>query len=411
MTGVRCLHPAWRVAIFLWALALLGVTGRVLVSPLTSQSVVPIYLQASHRWLQGQDLYAPYYLRDQPDVYRYPPGFAACFVPFTAMPPRGAAVVWRLLSAGVFLTGLGLWTRHGLGLCSVGQAAVFALAAPLVLPSLNNGQANLILIGLLLHGMVAAIQNRNGWAGACLAVATSIKLYPAVVVLLLASAGRWRVLLVSGIASAALAVVPFLLMPWTAAEHYRQFVHAEQVENRRHGDYQDPPRDLYWVLRTYAVAPSDEVYTGIVIAAGIGMATLVAATARRGGDPRLATVLAFDLGCVWMTVFGPATEPVTYTLLAPTAAATVVLAWPSPSRLRFAMALAGYLLLLTPVVRDFFPGGRTFHALGPHPIGGLLILTTQVATVVVVLLTPGPTRETVAATHGRWPRFSRHPCS
>ena len=74
-----------------------------------------------------------------------------------------------------------------------------------------------------------------------------------------------------------------------------------------------------------------------------------------------------------MTVLGPATEPATYTLLAATAAAAVVLAW--PSRLRYT-ALAGYLLLLAPVVRDFFPNGRAFHELGPQPLGGLLILGT-----------------------------------
>jgi hypothetical protein len=381
--------PIWRWAILVWTVAILGVLGRVALAPLTSQSVVPIYLAAAHRWATGHNLYAPYFLRDQADVYRYPPAFAACFFPFTTMPPRIAAILWRLLSVGVFLSGLSVWTRQALRLPSRHRAVVFTLAAPLVLPSLNNGQTNLILIGLLLHGTAAAIRDRTTWAGLYLAVATSIKLYPAAVVMLLACAGRLRVVLTSSLALAALAAIPLMVQPQTALEHYRQFVQAEQVENRRHGDYQDPPRDLYWVLRTYFIAPSDELYSGIVLIVAAVMAVCVVVVARRSDDRRLAAVLALNLGCVWMTVFGPATEPATYTLLAPTAAGAVVQAW--PNRWRFPVAMLGYVLLAAPIVRDFFPNGRSFHALGPHPIGGLLILAAQLAVVVAAIrLQPRP---------------------
>lgn len=386
MSAFFQLPLAWRIAILLWSAALLGVLGRVAASPLTSQSVVPIYQGAAERWVHGDDLYAPYHLRAEADVYRYPPGFAACFVPFTWLPPRGAALVWRVVSAMVFLSGLGVWTRHALQLSMAQRGTVFALAAPLVLPSLNNGQANLILIGLLLHGATAVLRSRGAIAGVCLAAAAAIKVYPVAVGLLLATAFPRRVLPGYVLAMASFAVLPFLLAPHSATEQYRRFVQAEQAENRRHGDYQDPPRDLYWVLRTYFVAPSDQNYSGIVIAAALGMAVLVAHAAapwrsrlvkpRRAATARerLCIVLAFDLGCVWMTVFGPATEPATYTLLAPTAATAVVLAWSSLSRLRLVVALAGYLLLLSPVVRDFFPNGRAFHVLGPQPLGGLLLL-------------------------------------
>lgn len=392
MTALLRLPPAWRGAIFLWAAALLGVLGRVAVSPLSSQSVVPIYLAAAERWAHGDDLYTLYYLRSEPDVYRYPPGFAACFVPFTWLPPRLAAIVWRVVCASVFLTGLGAWVRHALQLPTAQQGVVFALAAPLALPSLNNAQANLVVIGLLLHGATAAIRCRGVLAGACFAAAAAIKVYPAAVGLLVAAALPRRVLPGFVLALAGFAALPFVLAPDCAADHYRRFVEAEQADDRRHGDHQDPPRDLYWVLRTYFLAPSDAIYTGTVIAAAAAMAAAVVVTrytaplrsrlvvdsplrAATAGE-RVCVVLAFDLGCVWMTVFGPATEPATYTLLAPTAAAAVVLA--GSSRLRLALALAGYLLLAAPVVRDFFPNGRAFHALGPQPLGGLLLLAAVV---------------------------------
>jgi hypothetical protein len=40
----------------------------------------------------------------------------------------------------------------------------------------------------------------------------------------------------------------------------------------------------------------------------------------------------------------------------------------------FGLAAAGCGLLLAPVLRDMFPDGTQFQAMGPHPVGGLLIL-------------------------------------
>ena len=79
-----------------------------------------------------------------------------------------------------------------------------------------------------------------------------------------------------------------------------------------------------------------------------------------------------------MTVLGPASEAHTYTILGPTAAAVAVLALGDRNRpggmFTFALAAAGCGLLLAPVFRDMFPDGSRFQALGPHPVGGLLVL-------------------------------------
>src|SRR5262249_56381323 len=105
---------------------------------------------------------------------------AGGFVPFTLLPETGAEIAWRAVGAAVFLLGLGRWVRHGLPrpLTPAETGAVFLLAAPLALASLNNGQTNLILIGLLLLGATAAARQQWRTAGAWLAPAGTLKGYP-----------------------------------------------------------------------------------------------------------------------------------------------------------------------------------------------------------------------------------------
>src|SRR5262249_9785489 len=85
-------------------------------------------------------------------------------------------------------------------------AALFLLIVPLSVGSLNNGQSNPLVIGLLLAG-VAAVAGERWWlASACVALACLFKLYPVAVGLLLAVvyprrfAGRFAVALVLGLA-------------------------------------------------------------------------------------------------------------------------------------------------------------------------------------------------------------------
>src|SRR5205085_12609925 len=135
--------------------------------------------------------------------------------------------------------------------------AVFALGAPLALPSLNNGQSNLILIGLVLHGAAAAARSRDRTAGLLLAAAAAVKVYPLAVGLLVSLARR-RVLLWLVLGCAGFAALPFLLAPADYVAHqYRRFAEAARADDRHRTGHQVPPRDLYWVLRVYFVAPSE----------------------------------------------------------------------------------------------------------------------------------------------------------
>lgn len=369
------LHPLQRLAVVVWAALLIGVAGRVVFTPVRSHTVVPIYLNAAERWVRGESVYAP---APPLDVYRNPPGVAAAFVPLTWVPERAAGLIWRGFSAALFLVGLGAWVRHGLPrpLTPGESGAVFALAALPAFPSLNNGQTNPVIIGALLFGATAAARARGIRAGSWLALAAAVKVYPLAAGLLVA-AGRPRVLpwLVAG--GAAFAAVPFVLKgPAYAVAEYRNFRTLVTIDDRVSAGIGRVPQDLLLALRVWAVAPPPKVYLGIKLAAAAAMAGLVALAARRTPGPRPVVALALHLGCVWITVLGPATEVHTYTLLGPTAAAMVVMA--RGGRLRLALPATGYAFLVAPVLGDMFPFGKAVHALALPPVGGLLILTAAV---------------------------------
>lgn len=371
-------HPAQRVAVLVWAALLLGVAGRVLVEPARSHTVVPIYLAAAHHWLAGDDLYR---VSKEMDIFRNPPWVAAAFVPLTLIPEKAVGLLWRGLGAAVFLLGLRAWLRDGLPrpLSRAETGAVFALAVLPAVPSLNNGQTNLLLIGGLLFGAAHAARSRFRAAGGWLALAVGLKVYPAAVAMLLGLTRR-RALPVFAAGCFGFAALPFLAQsPGYVVSQYAEFVHSVRADDRAYADPGRAPQDVFLVCRVWGTPPLRTTYLALKLGVAAGMAGLVLLVARR--DPRAAVPLAFGLGCGWVTVLGPATEPHTYVVLGPAAAATLVLAWRPRSFadcLRLSLALCGYALLVFPVVRDSFPGGRPVHQLALQPIGGCLVLAAVV---------------------------------
>lgn len=373
----RRLHPLQRVAFVMWFWLVVGVSARVAVSKPNAQTVVPIYLDAAQRWQRGEDLYAP---KPPMDVYRNPPGIAAGFVLFTWMPERVAGLTWRWLSTAVFLTGLLAWVRHGLPrpLKPWESGTLIALTVPFALPSLNNGQTNLVIIGLLLHGVTAVARGANS-AGGWLAAASYVKVYPAAVALLVMLVSPKKLAPRFVVACALFAAAPFLFKSADyVAGQYRSFGDAATNDDRTFAGLGRAPRDLYLVFRVWATPPTQQVYTAIKLTVAAGMAVLVLLVWRRTRDLRTVSPLALGLGCVWMTVLGPAVEAHTYTLVGPTAAAAVVFGIADRRWVTAALAATGWALMMSPVVRDMFPNGGPFQAMGPQPVGGVLLLAVLV---------------------------------
>src|SRR5437660_5253826 len=100
---------ATRTAIGLWAVYLAAVCLLPLKKPV-SGTIYPTYAVAGGEFAAGRPLYdVPH---PHTDNYRYSPLVAAAFVPFSLLPLGVGGMVWRLLSAAVYLTALAAWAKH-----------------------------------------------------------------------------------------------------------------------------------------------------------------------------------------------------------------------------------------------------------------------------------------------------------
>jgi hypothetical protein len=356
-----------RTALGVWAVVVLAVAGRVAVAPARSHTVVPVYLTAAERFARGAGLYDP---AEGLDAYLYPPDFAAALVPLTWVPEKVAGILWRFVGAGLFLAGLWRLGRDVLCLDDRGLAWLLVLPIPMALSSLDNGQANLHMAGLTSLGFAAVGRERLAAAAGWIALAAGIKLYPVTAGLL---AGVVRPRLVPWLAGFSVAAVlsPFVFANadyvWTQFHELR----ADALSDDRTTSYAPTrvPKDWTILTRTWAGwVPTRGLYQSISAVVGLGFAGLVFATRRRPFDRQV--FLAFALGSVWMTLFGPATEPQTYTLLAVALAATVV---STHGRAKVLAVLAWWLFTI-PVIRDAFPNGWRLSILGPHPVGAIVLL-------------------------------------
>lgn len=365
-----------RLAVVLWVTLFAGVAGRVVLSKPTAQTVVPIYLAAGERWAAAADLYA---LDTGLDVYRNPPGFAAAFAAFTPLSPKLAGVLWRGLGAGAFLLGLWRFRRDVVPDLSPDRAGVmFAVAAVLALPSINNGQVNTLIAGAALNGVAAAARGRWWAAAVWFAFGGWLKLYPFGVGLLVCILAPRQV--ASRLAAAAVVAfaVPFVLGdPTYVAEQYRNFLDYLGADDRTYSTLDRVPRDWTILPRVWlGLIPLPATAKAASLAAAAGMAGLVFALRRSGFGDRRPLALTLVLGSVWMTAFGPATESNTYALMAGAAGYVVAAV---RSRAAAALAWAGVGLLAAPVVRAMFPQDWAFHALGPQPAGTLVVLGAALA--------------------------------
>jgi hypothetical protein len=376
-----------RTAVGVWAVLVLAVTSRVAIAPARSHTVVPIYLTAAERFVRGECLYEPV---DGLDMYLYPPEFAAALVPLTWVPEKLAGILWRLVGVGWFLTGLVRLGRDVLRFDDRSLAWLLVLPVPLVIPSLDNGQANLHMAGFLSLGFAAVGRERLFAAAGWISLAVGIKLYPFAAGLL---GGLIRPRLVPVLAVLSVAV---LLSPFVVANadyvrtQFREMASDARDDDRMHS-YSPTrvPRDWTIVTRTWAGwVPSKSWVQGVSAIAGLSFAGIVFATRRRPLDRRVVT--AFALGSVWMTLFGPATEPQTYTLLAPALAATIV----STRGRAKALAVLAWWLFTIPVIRDAFPNGWRLGIYGPQPAGAIVLLAAVLVDAVSKSEsgTPGRTR-------------------
>ena len=364
----KSLGPLGRLAAVVWAALVVGTAARAGVAP-HRHSVYPIFAAAGREWAAGEGLY-----REGMHPFRYSPAVAAFFAPLAVFPDGAGGALWRLLGAAAFLGGLAWCGRAVLPPPRRRGALFLLLVAPPALSNLNNGQANLHVLGLLLIAAAALRTERFALAAACVAAASLFKLYPVAVgmlfVVLYPRSFGPRLAAALAVGSA----LPFALQ----APGYVAGQYAGWLDHLGHNERQHLTIDLWYrdfrLLWSRWFAPmSYAAYAAVQSAAGAGMALLVFALRRAGVARGRLLGMALGLGCCWMTALGPATESATYVLLAPVGA-WLALAPGTPR-----VARLGYGLLLAAQVASTTPWGRAFHALGPQPLGGLFLSGALVA--------------------------------
>jgi hypothetical protein len=405
-------EAAWvRLAVTLWLILVAVVCVRSILRP-RDRTLFTTWAGAGRDWETGQPLYRTTWEYHQ-DQFRYSPLVAVTLVPFAHLPEGAGGAVWRLLNAVVLLAGFGWWlpTATSVPLRRRDQAVAFLLLLPLSVGSLNNGQPNPLIIGLLLAAAAAANRDRWWLAAVCVMLATSWKVYPLAVGLLMVAAYPRQFGPRLAVALLAWLLLPFLCQRWDYVEaQYRLWFARLGGDERKDWPAHMTYRDLWLLLQVVHVPFSAKLYTLLQLAAAGGAALFCVAARWRGLPRREVLLAAVVLGCCWMTLIGPATESSTYVLLAPVLAWAVlesswqpgepgeaaVSRWPAAVRwfpaaawwVFLAAVLAGMspgnsgpqvarrdpLRVLVETVRHGqFPATNQIHALGLHPLAALLL--------------------------------------
>ena len=273
---------------------------------------------------------------------------------------------------------------------------------PLSVGNINNGQANPLLLGLLLATTAAAARERWNLAAAFCAAACLLKLYPIALALLLAGAYPRRFTPRFLIALAAGLLLPFAMQhPEYVARQYANWWSNLLGDDRSQGDLAGIGyRDLWLLFCNLHLPISRPAYVGVqLLTAGLVGATCLAGRWLAGWRPTEVLNAALHLSVCWMTLCGPATEAATYMLVAPTLALAFLQCcrgsaplWQRglvfASTAAFTAALAGCLMSRT----------SAWTAYGFHPLGALLLFVAVGADCVRRLSTPGQgVREEAAA--------------
>lgn len=372
---------AWeRLAWTVWIAAVLVVCVRSALQP-SKRTVLPIYLGAGQRWLAGENLYQ-LNAADQ-DIFRYSPLAAAFFAPLSMLPPSAAAVCWRILGAAALVAALAWWLRvimsHPLSRGRI--AVVMLLVWPMALPSLNNGQVNLVLLSLILATVAAAGSERFNLAAVCLAVACWLKLYPIGLALLLAIVYPRRLAPRFAVVLLALFLLPFALQsPDYVLEQYRGWVNCLRMDDREKFQLDYWLRDIRLLFRVYGQPISAQTFLAFQLAAA-AICALWCFAARwlwRLETRHILFVLT-HLACCWMTVFGPSTESSTWILLGPSLASALLMERIQQAPLwRQGLLGTSCLLFLATLMANWFRWGKAFSNLGTQPVAGLLLFAWSI---------------------------------
>jgi hypothetical protein len=366
------------LAVIAWtAVAIvLGVHAHYYPLPHT---VYNIYSEAAHRWWSGRDLYVR-----GVDFYRYSPLFAIAVSPFAFLPDQWGCPLWKIANLGFYVLALASFLRRcGFPDLTATEKSSFCLLVLLgSLHSLYIGQANVLMLGMVLLALAAASEGKWNQAAFGIAMATLIKGYPIALALLLAVhyprrfGPRYVIALLGGLAA------PFLFQsPAVVAAQYQSwFRHlraSTEIMRERLRSF-----DHLLLVSGHPILP--QTFAVLGIAAGVGTLLLSLLFASQVADHRAVNMRLYLLFAVWAMLFGPATETCTYIVLAPACAWCIIEGWRKERGILTAVVLTSSFLLAGILVTDI--AGPTLRAFfnthGAQPIAALLFLSYLIETTI-----------------------------
>ncbi len=367
-------HSLWnRSAWIAWMLVLVVLVLRPLTASHRGTSFDTYQLAGLH-WLHGEEIYTQWM------GFVYSPLMAAFFAPFASIPGPLANIIWRLLNAIALLAGLAALLESGIfsRIRAKDFGILYLLLLPLAAGNIDISQANPLVAGMIMLTIAAVYRERWNRAALWVAIATSLKIYPVAVGLLICVIAPRRFIWRFVIALLLVALLPFLFQHWRyVSEQYHAWFATRTSDNRQQWPIEKLPLDLWFLIHWVGKLPIPaKVYTIIQLGTAAALALLCWLKARQGWARARVMVALFSLVSIWMTLCGPATESYTYMILAPAIIVSIVQAFAAhqPRTLR-ALSATAFVLQFAAVARaSFIPHFKPFWALSILPISGLILL-------------------------------------
>jgi Glycosyltransferase family 87 len=366
-----------RWALILWSVILAVIAVRVTIAP-NASTVYPTFSDAGRQWIAGESTYRYIGVALGIDRYRYSPPATLFFAAYSYLPDRIGGILWRGLSAAVFLGGLAALSRWWRPQLSI--AAMKLLVIPLAVAGLNNGQANALVAGLLLLATVAFAEGRWTVAAALLVGPVILKAYPLTLGMMFCLIEPRRFAPRLAVCLLIAAAIPYLAqrteyVNQEYATFYKVLCSDDRTEFGTAGY-----RDLQSLACRVGMPMKLQTYRGLEMMLGLTGAAIVVAGRRRGWNRRSASSACLALSLCWMTVAGPATESCTYVLIAPILAMAMLTIADRPYWQRW-LVRSSFALFIVGAIVVWFPPRvhRAVQDAGIQPLAGLL-LTAHVIT-------------------------------
>lgn len=319
-----------------------------------------VYKAAGARWLSSQNLYETQTI----DGFQYLPTSAWLFSGLALLGSPLAECAWRVLSLGLYATGL--W-RLSKRIMPARASACFLVATCLSIGpagnNLGNGQANVLLCALGLHVAADLVLQRWWYASATLAFGLALK--PLMVVLLLLVVAlyrpaRWRT---------ALALLVVFGTPWLLRDPI-WLAHQYAVCWSKLRMCAAPDRqfeDIRGLLFSLGISLSSEEYLVIRAIAAVCVFA-IAWRARPSASEPMSSFVLCALAANYLVLFNPRTLSTSYVM---TAAFAGLLAARNGLRSQYRGAIVLTVIAMIWNLSGNFAGSSKYWL---KPLAGILLL-------------------------------------